>query len=66
MTSLHWLHQHFELLSFLADHNNQQAKKVVSNGPGLVDFAFRLVVFVVNLSDSQLLCFGEIQITEGL
>ena len=66
MTSLHWPHQHFELLSFLAHPNNQRAKKVVSDSPGLVDFAFGLVVFVVNLSDGQVLCFGEIQITKGL
>ena len=26
----------------------QRAKKVVSNSPGLVDFAFRLVIFVLN------------------
>ena len=44
----------------------QRTKKVVSDSPGLVDFAFGLVVFVVNLSDRQVLCFGEIQITKGL
>ena len=59
MTSLHWPHQHFELLSFLAHPNNQHAKKVMSDSRGLVDFAFGLVVFVVNLSDGQVLCFGE-------
>ena len=44
----------------------QRAKKVVSDNPGLVDFAIRLVIFVLNLPDGQVLFFGEIQITEGL
>ena len=44
----------------------QCAKKVVSDSPGLVDFAIRLVIFVVNLLDRQVLFLGEIQITEGL
>ena len=33
---------------------------------GLVDFAIRLVIFVLNLPDGQVLFFGEIHITEGL
>ena len=44
---------------------NQHAKKVVSDSPGLVDFAIGLVIFVLNLPDGQVLCFWEIQITEG-
>ena len=44
----------------------QRAKKVVSDSPGLVDFAIELVIFVLNLPDGQVLFFGEIQITEGL
>ena len=44
---------------------SQRAKKVVSDSPGLVDFAIRLVIFVLNLPDGQVLFFGEIQITEG-
>ena len=44
----------------------QWAKKLVSDSPGLVDFAIRLVIFVLNLPDRQVLFFGEIQITEGL
>ena len=51
-----------ELLKFAA----QRAKKVMSDNPGLVDFAIRLVIFVLNLPDRQVLFFGEIQITEGL
>ena len=38
----------------------QLAKKVVSNSPGLVDFAIGLVIFVLNLPDGQVLFFGEI------
>ena len=45
---------------------DQRAKKVVSNSPGLVDFAIEPVIFVRNLPDRQVLFFGEIQITEGL
>ena len=44
----------------------QRAKKVLSDSPGLVDFAIGLVIFVLNLPDGQVLFFGEIQITEGL
>ena len=44
----------------------QCAKTVVSDNPGLVDFAIGLVIFVRNLPDRQVLFFGEIQITEGL
>ena len=33
---------------------------------GLLDFAIGLVIFVVKLRDGQVLCFWEIQITEGL
>ena len=51
-----------ELLKFAA----QRAKKVMSDNPGLVDVAIRLVIFVLNLPDGQVLFFGEIQITEGL
>ena len=44
----------------------QRAKKVMSDSPGLMDFAIRLVIFVLNLPDGQELFFWEIQITEGL
>ena len=46
--------------------SNQCTKKVVSDSAGLVDFDIRLVIFVRNLPDGQVLFFGEIQITEGL
>ena len=42
----------------------QRAKKVVSDSPGLVDFAIGLVIFVLNLPDGQVLFFGEIQIAD--
>ena len=42
----------------------QHAKKVVSDSPGLVDFAIELVIFVLNLPDGQVLFFGEIQIKD--
>ena len=41
----------------------QRAEKVVSDSPGLVDFAIGLVIFVLNVPDGQVLFFGEIQIT---
>ena len=44
----------------------QCAKKVMSDSPGLVDFAIRLVIFVLSLPNGQVLFLGEIQITEGL
>ena len=40
----------------------QSAKKVVSDSPGLGDFAIGLVFFVLNLPDGQVLFFGGIQI----
>ena len=46
--------------------SKQRAKKVLSDSPGLVDLAVRLVTFVLNLPDGQVLFWGEIQITEGL
>ena len=50
----------------LYDINDQRAKKVVSDSPGLVDFAIGPVIFVLNLPDGQVLFFGKIQITDGL
>ena len=44
----------------------QRAKKVVSDSPGLVDFAIGLVILVLNLPERQVLYFAEIQIMEGL
>ena len=36
-------------------NRDQHAKKVVSNGPGLVEFAIGLVIFVLKLPDGQVL-----------
>ena len=41
-------------------------KKVVSDSPGLVYFANRLVISVLNLPDGQMKVLGGIQITEEL
>ena len=47
-------------------HEKQRAKKVVSDSPGLVDFAIGLVNSVFNLPNGQLIFFLEIRITEEL
>ena len=39
----------------------QCTKKVVSDSPGLVDFAFGLVNSVFNLSDGQVMFFDEFE-----
>jgi len=44
---------------------HQRVKKVVSDSPGLVDFAVGQEIFVLNLPDGQVVFFREIQITEG-
>ena len=51
---------------FKLQRTKQSAKKVVSDSPGLGDFAIGLVFFALNLPDGQVLFFGEIQIAEGL
>ena len=35
------------------EYSFQRAKRVVSDSPGLVDFAIGLVIFVLNLPDGQ-------------
>ena len=44
----------------------QRAKKVVSDSPGLVDFAIGLVNYVINLPDGEVKFFEEFKITEKL
>ena len=39
----------------------QRAKKIVSDSPGLVDFAIGLVNSVLNLPDGQVMCFEEFE-----
>ena len=41
---------------------SQHAKKVVSNSPGLVEFAIVLVNFVLNLPDGQVEFFEEFKL----
>ena len=43
-------------------HISQRAKKVVSNSPGLVDFAIRLVNSVLNLPTGQMTFFEEFKL----
>ena len=43
----------------------QCAKKVVSDSPGLVDFAIGLVNSVINLPDGQVNCFEEFKLQKN-
>ena len=45
--------------------SKQRAKKVVSNSPGLVDFAIELVNFELNLPDGQVKFFEEFKLTKN-
>ena len=42
-------------------HFTQRAKKVVSDSPGLVDFAIGLVNSVFNLPDGQVMFYEEFE-----
>ena len=42
-------------------HNQQRAKKVESDSPGLVDFATGLAKSVFNLPDRQVMFFEEFE-----
>ena len=44
-----------------SDNCEQRAKKVVSDSPGLVDFAIRLVNSVCNLPDGQVMFYEEFE-----
>ena len=48
-------------LCLLSPNYSQHAKKVVSDSPGLVDFAIRLVNSVFNLPDGQVMFFEEFE-----
>ena len=48
------------------NNRRQRAKKVVSDSPGLVDFAIGLVNSVLNLPDGQAKIFQRIKITKVL
>ena len=45
----------------IQDHSEQCAKKVVSDGLGLVDFAIGLMNSVFNLPDVQVMFFEEFE-----
>ena len=45
--------------------NMQRAKKVVSDSPGLVDFAIGLVNSVLNLPDGQVKFFEEFKLQKN-
>ena len=44
-----------------AGYRSQRAKKVVSDSPGLVDFAIGLMKSVFNLPDGQVMFFEEFE-----
>ena len=46
--------------------NQQRAKKVMSDSPGLVDFAIGIVNSVLNLPDGEAKIFLRIKITKVL
>ena len=49
------------LLQKPSSESKQRAKKVVSDSPGLVDFAIGLVNSVFNLPDGQVMFFEEFE-----
>ena len=54
--------QYKQLLNIKYHWNyTQHAKKVVTNSPGLVDFAIKLVNSVFNLPDGQVMSFKEFE-----
>ena len=46
-------------VTYFVPCKRQRARKAVSASPGLVDLATRLVIFVLNLPDGQVLFFEE-------
>ena len=56
-----------ESLQFIKPYMSfsQRAKKVVSDSPGLVDFAIRLVNFTLNLPDGQVTFFMEFKLQKN-
>ena len=46
-------------VTYFVPCKRQRSKKVVSDSPGLVDFATGLAIFVLNLPDRQVLFFDE-------
>ena len=54
-------HDIYEKEMFTGKDISQRAKKVVSDSPGLVDFAIGLVKSVFNLPDGQVMFFEEFE-----
>ena len=52
-------------LEFTVEHITQLAEKVVSDSPGLVDFAIGLVNSVINLLDGQVKFFEKIKLQKN-
>ena len=46
-------------------HNAERAKKVVSDSPGLVDFAIGQVNSVFNLPDGQVMFFEQFELRKN-
>ena len=56
-----------KMMSGLPENSSRQsAKKVVSDSPGLVDFAIGLVNYVFNLPDGQVMFFWGIRTVESI
>ena len=49
------------VIFFNSSDNHQRAKKVLSDSPGLVDFAIGLVNSVFNLPDGQVMFYEEFE-----
>ena len=64
ITTVVGLKESFSQYRIISPVSIQRAKKVVSDRPGLADFAIRLAIFVLNLPGGQVLFSVEIQITE--
>ena len=61
MDEILWCYHSNETILAVLSHG-QRAKKVVSDSPGLVDFAIGLVKSVFNLPDGQVMFFEEFEL----
>ena len=61
MCKSHILEGEYDSLTLNILKYPQRAKKVVSDSPGLVDFAIGLVKSVFNLPDGQVMFFEEFE-----
>ena len=60
-----YVYIHLPLNPRVNKHRIQRAKKVVSDSPGLVDFAFGLVNSVLNLPNVQVMFFEEFKLKKN-